>query len=117
MQWHFFGQSELPVAVQTWELPPGGYEGMHAHTDQDAALEEIYIVTEGSGRMEIDGETFDVSAGDTVLASVGTKHDLHNTGTGPLKLVVVWGTPGASDFSSFGSAKLARQVRESGCDR
>ncbi|MCZ2404036.1 cupin domain-containing protein [Paenarthrobacter sp. Z7-10] len=112
MQWHFFGQSELPVAVQTWELPPGGYEGMHAHTDQDGALEEIYIVTEGNGRLEIDGGTFDVSVGDAVLAKVGATHDLHNTGAGPLKLVVVWGAPGASDFSNFGSAQLAQQVRE-----
>ncbi|MCY0904823.1 cupin domain-containing protein [Arthrobacter sp. H14-L1] len=112
MQWLFFDQSNLGIAVQTWELPPGGCEGMHAHTDDDMALEEIYIVTEGTGQMEVSGETFDISAGDSVLAKVGASHDLRNTGTGPLKLVVVWGAPGASDFSGFGSAQLARQVRQ-----
>ena len=31
MQWHFLDTSRLPVAVQTWELPPGASEGTHAH--------------------------------------------------------------------------------------
>ena len=68
----FLRQSELPVAVQTWELPPGGFEGMPAHAGPDGALEEIYVVIEGAGRMEIDGETFEIGAGDSVLARPGT---------------------------------------------
>ncbi len=111
IQWHFYGESELPVAVQTWELPPGGFEGMHAHTENDIPLEEIYIVIEGAGRMRIDDETFDVATGDSVLARVGTSHDLRNTGDGPLKILVVWGKPGTADYSDFGSAKLAQAAR------
>ena len=111
VQWHFHGQSELPVAVQTWELPPGGFEGMHAHSENDLALEEIYIVLEGAGRMRVDAETFDLAAGDSVLARVGTNHDLRNTGNGPLKMLVIWGKPGEADYSNFGSARLARAAR------
>lgn len=114
VQWHFYGQSELPVAVQTWELPPGGFEGMHAHTENDLPLEEIYMVLEGVGHMRVDGETFDIAKGDSVLARAGTSHDLRNTGDGPLKVLVIWGTPGAADYSSFGSAKLAQAARERG---
>ena len=111
VQWHFYGQSELPVAVQTWELPVGGFEGMHAHTEDDLALEEIYMVLEGSGCMRVDDETFNIATGDSVLARAGTTHDLRNTGEGPLKVLVIWGKPAAADYSSFGSAKLAQAVR------
>lgn len=114
VQWHFYGQSELPVAVQTWELPPGGFEGMHAHTEHDLPLEEIYTVLDGTGRMRVDEETFDIATGDSVLARAGTSHDLRNTGDGPLRVLVIWGKPGAADYSHFGSAKLAQAAREHG---
>lgn len=114
VQWHFYGQSELPVAVQTWELPPGGFEGMHAHTEHDLPLEEIYVVLDGTGRMRVDEETFDIATGDSVLARAGTSHDLRNTGDGPLRVLVIWGKPGAADYSHFGSAKLAQAAREHG---
>ena len=108
MQWLFYGQSELPVAVQTWELPPGGFEGMHSHAEPGRPLEEIYVVTEGMGEMTVEDETYSVRVGDAVLASVGTRHDLRNTGEGPLKagylgrapagrLLQLWIGPGGTD--------------------
>ncbi|MGD6980673.1 MULTISPECIES: cupin domain-containing protein [Citricoccus] len=112
MQWHFYGQSEMPVAVQSWELPPGGFEGMHSHGSSDMPLEEVYVVTAGTGHMTIDGKEYMVQAGDAVLAKVGTQHDLRNTGDVPLKLLVVWGQPKPSDYSDFGSAKMARLARD-----
>ena len=71
MQWLFQKQSRLPVAVQTWELPPGGTEGMHSHPDSSRPLEELYVVMEGTARMTVDGQIHDVAAGDAVLAPVG----------------------------------------------
>ena len=111
MQWLFYGQSELPVAVQTWELPPGGFEGMHSHAEPGRPLEEIYVVTEGTGQMTVEDETYSVAVGDAVLAKVGTRHDLRNTGKGPLKVLVIWGEPKPVDYSDFGSAKMARVAR------
>lgn len=108
MQWHFYGRSELPVAVQTWELPPGGFEGMHAHTENDIPLEEMYVVIAGTGRLQVDSTTYDVAAGDAVLAPVGSEHDLRNTGDIPLKVLVVWGKPGTADYSGFASDTLAK---------
>ena len=61
--------------------------------------------------MRIDDETFDIAPGDSVLARIGTTHDLRNTGDGPLKLLVIWGKPGTADYSEFGSAKLAQAAR------
>jgi mannose-6-phosphate isomerase-like protein (cupin superfamily) len=111
MQWLFYGQSELPVALQTWELPPGGFEGMHSHSEPGRPLEEIYVVTEGMGQMTVEDETYSIGVGDAVLARVGSRHDLRNTGKGPLRVLVIWGEPRAADYSNFGSAKMARIAR------
>ena len=90
IQWHFFDESRLPVAVQTWKLPVGGREGMHRHPEHDP-LDELYLVIEGSARMRVDERVHDLGPGDAVLAPVGADHDLHNTGDATLTIVVVWG--------------------------
>lgn len=110
MQWHFFGQTRLPVAVQTWEFPKGGSEGWHAHSG-DGELEELYLVLEGTGRMNVGDQTYDVGPGDSVLAAAGVEHDLVNTGDEPLRILIIWGSPGHADFSRFGSAKAARAAK------
>jgi quercetin dioxygenase-like cupin family protein len=38
--------------------------------------EEIYLITAGGGRLEIDGEESDVSAGDAILIPPGAWHTL-----------------------------------------
>lgn len=35
---------------------------------------EVYYVLEGSGQMELDGERFDISTGDSVLIKPGCRH-------------------------------------------
>lgn len=111
MQWHFLGQSNLPVAVQSWELPPGGTEGMHSHDESGLPKDEIYIVTEGLGRMKVGDHTYDLQPGDAVLAAAGIPHDLVNTGNEPLRLIVVWGYHGHADYSHFGVTKAAQERR------
>ncbi|TWP38852.1 cupin domain-containing protein [Leekyejoonella antrihumi] len=114
MQWHFFDDSLLAVAVQTWELPPGAGEGRHTHDPDEQPLDELYLVLAGTGRMHVDDEIHDLSAGDSVLATAGTSHDLANTGPDLLRVLVVWGSPGTTDWSQFGTARAARQAREAG---
>ncbi len=113
MQWHFLDSSRLPVAVQTWELPPGASEGMHAHDPGEQPLDELYLVLGGTARMHVDDETYDIATGDGVLAASGTWHDVANTGPDPLRLLVVWGRPETTDWSSFGSAQAGRNARAS----
>lgn len=120
VQWYFLDRTRLPVAVHLWELPPGGAEGMHSHDESDP-LEELYLVVDGSGIMRVDDQTYDLRAGDAVLAPVGSEHDLHNTGTDTLRVVVVWGRPAiddeadadraAADWSNFGTARASRRAR------
>lgn len=112
IQWYFLDQSQLPVAVQMWELPPGGTEGMHAHP-ADQPIEELYVVTDGSAVMHVGGETYELGPGDALRAPVGSDHDVRNTGDGPLKLLIVWGEPSPVDWSGFGSAQAARAAAES----
>ncbi|GGB25616.1 hypothetical protein GCM10011492_14670 [Flexivirga endophytica] len=112
VQWHAFEQLRLPVAVQTWRLPPGASEGLHTHDPTSDPLEELYLVIAGTGRMRVDDDVHDIRPGDCVVAAAGTEHDLTNTGDDELRVLVVWGSPGEADWSSFGTAAKARQVRE-----
>lgn len=48
-------------------------------------------VTEGEGEILVEGQpTRKVKAGDGFVIPNGAKHDAHNTGAGPLKLVGVY---------------------------
>ncbi len=110
VQFHFLEELNLPVAIQTWELPPGGSEGIHSHAGEQA-LEEFYLVVAGRARMHLGDEVLELEAGDTALAPAGVDHDLINAGEGALRILTVWGTPGTADFSSFGSARASREAR------
>lgn len=54
---------------------PGCRTSGHRHADR----EEVYFITKGHGRMEIDGESFDVKTGDVFYVVPGAFHTLHNT--------------------------------------
>ena len=56
-------------------IPSGGATERHWHKES----EEFYFILEGSGSMEIDGESRDVGVGDAVLIPVGTWHQITAT--------------------------------------
>ena len=64
-------------------LPAGGATQEHYH----ARTEEIYYITNGGGRIRIDGEIRDVKCGDAIAILPGQKHKLWNTGTRTLHLL------------------------------
>jgi len=49
--------------------------------------EEIYYITQGTGRMRIGDEIREVRVGDAVAIPPGARHKLWNTGTEPLRLL------------------------------
>ncbi len=56
------------------------------HDDYD----EIYIITKGKCRLELDGQWHDVAAGDVIFIPRGVKHGLDNTGeTQPVELYAI----------------------------
>ena len=80
------GQHTQVVAMT---LQPGEDIGAEVHPDND----QVLIFTEGSVRAEVAGETRDVGAGDLVVVPAGTEHNVTNTGSGPVRLLTVYGPP------------------------
>lgn len=111
---HFAGATQLPVAIQTWVIPPGGFEGFHSH-DEDQPLTEFYQVLAGTARARVGEQVYELGAGDSLLAPAGVGHDLVNTGAGQLRVLVVWGPPGCIDLTGFGThQKFTQLAQEAG---
>jgi mannose-6-phosphate isomerase-like protein (cupin superfamily) len=64
-------------------LPAGGSTQEHYHPQ----AEEIYYITHGSGRIRVEDEIRDVTAGDAIAIPPGRKHKLWNTGAETLRLL------------------------------
>ena len=68
------------------EIAPQARAGRHTHPG-----DEISYVLEGEGEILIEGQPPRlVKAGDGFVIPGGARHDAHNTGAGPLKLVGVY---------------------------
>ncbi|HEY6330769.1 MAG TPA: cupin domain-containing protein [Blastocatellia bacterium] len=68
-------------------LPAGCAVAPHRHRE----TEEVYYILEGSGTMMVGEESRPVSGGDAIYIPIGMSHTLHNTGTEPLRLLLVCG--------------------------
>jgi mannose-6-phosphate isomerase-like protein (cupin superfamily) len=64
-------------------LPAGASTQEHYHPK----AEEIYYITQGTGRMRIEGELRDVKPGDAIAIPPGKKHKIWNTGAETLHLL------------------------------
>jgi mannose-6-phosphate isomerase-like protein (cupin superfamily) len=77
-------------------LEPAQATARHYH----GRTEEIYLVTKGSGSLEIDGERRRVRPGDAILISPGAWHALENDGTSEL-IILCMCSPPYSDEDTF----------------
>ena len=68
-------------------LPPDCAVTPHHHRE----LEEIYYITSGRGVMTVGDESREVVSGDAVYVPRGLKHSLANTGSEPIRLLLVCG--------------------------
>ncbi len=74
------------VQMINWaRLPVGSSFRNHYHED----MEEVFLLTEGSAEMVIDGESVALRAGDSVVVSPGEQHAMKNTGTEDALYIVV----------------------------
>ncbi|MEX2356923.1 MAG: cupin domain-containing protein, partial [Pirellulaceae bacterium] len=64
-------------------LPPGTATMPHFHP----LTEEIYYITHGTARMQIDHEVREVSVGDAIAIPPGAVHQITNTGQETLRLL------------------------------
>ena len=70
-------------------LKPGEEIGEEVHETHDQFLR----LETGSGDVVIDGRRTKVAADDAILVPAGARHNVINTGQGPLKLYTVYGPP------------------------
>ena len=61
----------------------------HRHMRSD----EIYFILEGQGRMEVEEEREEVSAGEAILIRKGEAHCIENIGTAPLRFLCICSPP------------------------
>ncbi len=79
---------DLPFAFRKRVLHSGSSIGYHRQTG-----DEVYYVVSGTGRMTIDGRSFDVRPGDAILTRPGSSHGLNQTGPTDLSIMIVYATP------------------------
>jgi len=68
---------------------PGQEHQPHAHEGQD----KLYYVLAGSGLATVANDTYDVTAGDLVLAPAGLLHSMKNTGAENLVVLTILAPP------------------------
>ncbi len=74
------------AVVARVEIAPGASAGRHTHPG-----EEISYVLEGEADILVEGQpAMKVKAGDSFIIPAGAKHDAHNTGNKPFRLVGVY---------------------------
>lgn len=77
-------------------LGPGQATQRHYH----ARSEEIYLITDGGGALEVDGDRRDVRAGDAILIPPGAWHELVAGPTGA-RLMCMCSPPYRDDDTFF----------------
>src|SRR5262245_3277219 len=77
-------------------LGPGQATQRHYH----AQSEEIYLITDGGGTLEVDGDRHDVRGGDAILIPPGAWHQLV-AGTAGARLLCMCSPPYADDDTFF----------------
>jgi mannose-6-phosphate isomerase-like protein (cupin superfamily) len=60
-------------------------------------LDQFFRVEEGSGEAVLDGVTTIINTGFAVLVPAGTKHNIINTGSTPMKLYTLYSPPNHRD--------------------
>jgi mannose-6-phosphate isomerase-like protein (cupin superfamily) len=73
-------------------LKPGEEIGAEIHK-----LDQFFRIEEGAGEAVVDGVATPIKAGFAVLVSAGTKHNIINTGSLPLKLYTLYAPPNHRD--------------------
>ncbi len=95
------GPATVPARHQSLAeatLPAGGSTERHYHR----IAEEIYFITAGAGRMELDGDVATVGPGDAILIPPGAWHQITAIGDGELRLLCCCAPAYSHDDTYFG---------------
>ena len=86
-----FTGARSQLALMT--IPPGGDIGLESH----AHVEQLIFIASGRGKAIVNGAETPVAAGDVVVATPNSRHDIVNTGTEPLRIYTVYTPPNHLD--------------------
>ena len=75
-------------------------EGRATERHYHARTEEIYVVLEGRGEMEVDGTREDVGPGDAILLPPGARHQIRAVG-GPIRFLCCCAPPYSDEDTIF----------------
>ena len=89
--WHLVKDPQLSVIEEF--MPPGAAEIRHHH---ERSQQFFYILT-GEVLMEINGENRLIAAGSGVRILPGTRHQIRNPSSGPVRFLVVSQPPSHGD--------------------
>lgn len=82
----FTGTSSQLVVMA---IPPGEDIGEETHEH----VEQTLFFLRGTARVVLNGQETPMKSGDVVVVSPGTRHNVINTGTEPLKIYTVYAPP------------------------
>jgi len=82
------GEGADRSTVITFSIPPGKRLGRHTDT-----AEETQFIRSGSGELLLDDGTRPMRAGDAIVLTEGTAHDLRNTGDEDLVVIGFFAAP------------------------
>lgn len=74
-------------------VPPGGEIGEEVH----AHVEQTLYFHSGEGEAVLDGKRSPLKAGDILIVTPGTRHNVINTGSAHLKIATVYAPPNHID--------------------
>ncbi len=74
------------VQMINWaRLPAGAAFRAHYHED----MEETFVMISGTCTMDVDGKTFALEAGDTLVVAPREVHSMRNTGSSQVEYLVI----------------------------
>lgn len=79
----FSNANDCKLVFRKRVLHPGSAIGYHLQME-----DEIYYIIDGTGEMNMNGKTFEVSAGDAILTRPGNTHGLKQTGNNDLVVLI-----------------------------
>ena len=82
--------------AEAW-LEPGQATERHYH----ARTEELYVLLDGEGEMEVDGDRRRVGPGEAILIPPGAWHQIRAEGSVPLRFLCCCAPPYADDDTFF----------------
>jgi len=87
-------------------IPPGGEIGEETH----ARVEQSLFLVDGEGKAILDGVESPVRAGDVVVVTSGTRHNIVNTSSQALKIYTIYAPPNHLD------GRIHRTKADAGAD-